>query len=137
MTMTNPESTSPKMGPVFYIGGTIVLFAFILAIVGAVGSWLHDASPTAAQVAHGAELATVRDTCESAIRQNSVNASAAVIPMPDIVDDGKTWRALWIYSNKAQLQNQFGAMIDTPIQCSVRKDTGQVDQLLIAGQKVI
>jgi hypothetical protein len=135
MNMTEPETTSPKLGPVFWIGGPIVALCFIVAV----GGWLSaPADPaTVAAEKHWAELEAVRDTCEGAIRMYSINAKAAVVPKPDIVDNGDTWRAIWVYNNRAQLQNQFGAMIDAPVQCSVRKDNGKIDELLIAGEKII
>lgn len=85
----------------------------------------------------GVDAGDAEATCIAAVQSVSNNADRAEFPYSPAFDNGETWRVLWIGARKAKLQNGFGAMIDTPIQCAVDKKSGKITQLLIAGETLL
>lgn len=126
---------------ILVFGGGFVVLMILLAMFGVVKSFFEGDSeksrdPNHVQLAAG-DSASAFALCETAIKQMSLNSEKVDLPWSKPIDNGESWRILWIQSKRAKLQNAYGAMIDTNIICNVRKLDGTVDELIIDGEKIV
>ena len=112
----------------------VIALLFGLGLVGLMIYFQLNEGRGSPATAAGVDAGDAEAICIGAVQSVSNNADRAEFPYSPAFDNGETWRVLWIGANKAKLQNGFGAMIDTPIQCAVDKKSGKITQLLIAGE---
>lgn len=124
---------------------TILLWIFVAVCASGgmyIGYLLFSDNSSNAEQSEGSTLvagdsASAVALCETAIKQFSLNASKVDLPLSEPIDNGESWRILWIQDKRIKLQNVSGAMIDTNVVCNVRKSDGVVDELLIDGEKIM
>jgi|SRR5690606_9512414 len=105
---------------------TVAMIAALIGIKSCMGS--------------GPYAADALSMCRQAIKAASANPSAAKIPSANnIGPEGGEFRFSWPHGSGLQLQNGYGAMIDTGATCSVSADGKRItflflnDEVLIGG----
>lgn len=127
----------PAVRPVFALLGVALLAFMAWAVWLAVAGEPDKPAAQSQAAAAGIDAASAFVICENAIRSASVNPSTAVVPHARAIDNGQSWRYVWLRDAGMQLQNGFGAMVGAAGACSVDKASGRITQLYVNGETLI